>query len=228
MRLESTTGLPLDLLEELVCRIEAESGNSQQVVDANGGRPRQLSVREKVIVGLILLRHNTHQSLVGAFFGVSQPTISRAWTWVKPLISEILEAREMSLDEAVRGRTVLIDGTDVPTGNRVEGQGNYSGKRKRQGLNIQIASDLSGRLLSVSAPVPGSRHDRAAISLTGWEAVLDSSESGWIADLGYLGTTAMTPIKKLKHCPLNCDDKNLNRQISGMRSAVEGYSKLNF
>ncbi|WP_146083257.1 transposase, partial [Rathayibacter rathayi] len=51
---------------------------------------------------------------------------------------------------------VLVDGTDVPTRNRAEaGLSNYSGKRHRQGLNVQIAADLDGRLLAASDPIAG-------------------------------------------------------------------------
>ncbi|WP_420907790.1 transposase family protein [Rathayibacter toxicus] len=39
------------------------------------------------------------------------------------------------------------------------GRDTYSGKRHRQGLNVQIASDLHGILLCVSNPVPGAQHD---------------------------------------------------------------------
>jgi DDE superfamily endonuclease/Helix-turn-helix of DDE superfamily endonuclease len=221
MHLESTTGLPVDLLEELIRRVEEAAGPGRVVVAENGGRPRQFSVREKVLVGLILLRQNLPQPVLAAFLGVSQSTVSRAWRWVFPLLFDALVAHEMSLEEAVDGRVTLIDGTDVPTGNRIDGQGNYSGKRRRQGLNIQVAADLLGRLLAVSVPVPGSRHDRAALELTGWEKILDNSESGWIADLGYLGTSAVTSQKKSKHRPLSSDRENYNRQVSGMRSAVE-------
>ncbi|QWL27332.1 hypothetical protein E2R33_00915 [Rathayibacter toxicus] len=100
----------------------------------------------------------------------------------------------VALDTAIHGRVVLVDGTDVPTGNRaLAGRDNYSGKRRRQGLNVQIASDLNGLLLCVPDPVPGARHDRAAITLCGWEPLLDRTE--WRADPASTSTSAVTPRK---------------------------------
>ncbi|QOD07867.1 transposase family protein [Rathayibacter toxicus] len=56
------------------------------------------------------------------------------------------------------------------------GRDNYSGKRHRQGLHVQIASDLNGILLCVSDPIPAARHDRAAITLCGQEPARDRTE----------------------------------------------------
>ncbi|MET9269427.1 transposase [Kribbella sp. NPDC003557] len=77
-------------------------------------------------------------------------------------------------------REVIVDGTRVPTGNRAHSKHNYSSKRLRQGLNIQVAADADGTLLAVSAPVAGGRHDRRAITECGGEAVLNNYT--WIAD----------------------------------------------
>ncbi|WP_419866672.1 hypothetical protein [Rathayibacter rathayi] len=60
---------------------------------------------------------------------------------------------------------------------------------------MQVASDVNGNLLCVSDPTPGARHDRATISLCGWEPILENAE--WIADPAYIGTTADTPRKNL-------------------------------
>ncbi|PPH58574.1 hypothetical protein C5D47_01290 [Rathayibacter toxicus] len=93
-------------------------------------------------------------------FGVSQPTISRVYRRVVPLIEQACWLSGVALDTAIHGRVVLVDGTDVPTGNRaVAGRDNYSGKRYRQGLNVQIASNLNGLLLGVSDTIPGAQHD---------------------------------------------------------------------
>ena len=67
--------------------------------------------------------------------------------------------------------------------------------------------------------MPGRRHDRWAIGEVGWEAELDQLQ--WIADPGYQGTSAITPQKKLPGRELNEEQKESNRQISLIRSAVE-------
>lgn len=53
------------------------------------------------------------------------------------------------------GRVVLVDGTEVLTGNRAAtASASYSGKRHRRGLNVDVASDMTGNVLFVSDPTP--------------------------------------------------------------------------
>ena len=78
---------------------------------------------------------------------------------------------------------------------------------------------LEGALLGVSDPVPGCRHDRRAITETGWEDILNNWH--WIADPGYIGTTASIPERKPKKSEFDPKTKDNNKLISGIRSAVE-------
>lgn len=59
---------------------------------------------------------------------------------------------------------------------------------------MQIVSDLDGRLVAISDPVPGSRHDTKEWEQSGLDEILDLSNT--LADRGYEGTHAITPIKK--------------------------------
>ncbi|MBF4461751.1 MULTISPECIES: hypothetical protein [unclassified Rathayibacter] len=54
-------------------------------------------------------------------------------------------------------------------------------------MNVHTAADLAGGSLAVSEPVTGARHDRAALTLCGWEPILNDTD--WIADPGHIGTT---------------------------------------
>lgn len=70
------------------------------------------------------------QAVAGELFGVSQSTVSRVVRHVLPLIEQVTCLSRLDLVEASRGRGVLVDGTYVPTGNRLAtGRVNYSGKR---------------------------------------------------------------------------------------------------
>jgi len=216
MRYQSTTGLDHDDILELVLRMN-------QVLPGKGlrlGRYPSLGLYRQVVMVLILIRQNLSQMAVGDLFGVSQPTVSRIYRKLMPLIEQVIGSVRPELPEVFKGRIVLVDGTDVPTGNRAGAAENYSGKRRRQGLSVQVAADLDGVLLAVSDPVPGCRHDRRAITETGWEELLDDGVC-WIADPAYIGTTAITPEKKPQGRDLTDDRKQANRIISGMRSAVE-------
>jgi len=215
MRYESTTGLSEDLTDELVRRLE-------EILECRPPAthlPRVLPLRELVEVVLVVVRQNVSQALMADLYGVSQPTVSRAVRALLPLIDEALAVHEPEVHSVFRNRVVLVDGTDVPTGNRRSGRENYSGKRHRQGLNVQVAAAVDGTLLAVSAPVPGCRHDRRALAEVGWEEILDRYQ--WWADPGYQGTSAVSPTKRTATRELAGLEKATNRMISSVRSAVE-------
>ena len=215
MRYQSTTGLDSDQIDELVDRIEEiECGRK-----SGHGRPVVVDLYGQVVIALVLLRQNLNQMAVADLFGISQPTVSRIYRTILPLLEQVTCLHAPDFTEAVQNRVVLVDGTDVPTGNRCDVRENYSGKRHRQGLNIQVGASLEGTLLGVSDPVPGCRHDRRAITETGWEDILGHEH--WIADPGYIGTTATTPERKPKNGESDPKTKDNNKLISGIRSAVE-------
>jgi hypothetical protein len=214
LRYQSTTGLAADQIQELVARI-------WQIIQPGKkcGRPSSLGLYRQVVVTLILVRQNLNQMAVGDMFGISQPTVSRIYRTILPLIGQALCLHVSDLAEAIRGLLVLVDGTLVPTGNRAGHDDNYSGKRHRAGLNIQILSDTDGNLLAVSEPCHGSIHDRAAWTETGWEDLL--ADHDILGDLGYLGTAVITPRRKPRGGELSVNDKACNQEISTLRSAVE-------
>ncbi|HEX6076760.1 MAG TPA: transposase family protein [Micromonosporaceae bacterium] len=214
MRYQSTTGLAPDQIEELVARI-------WQIVQCRKGRvhPPVVGLYRAVVITLVYVRQNLSQAAVGDLFGVSQPTVSRIFRGVLPLVGEALCLHVPDLREAIRGRIVLVDGTLVPTGNRAGHKGNYSGKRHRCGLNLQVASDIGGGLLGISVPLPGVTHDRKAFAECGWEDTLTDTPT--IGDAAYQGTSVITPRKKSRGGELSQGDKANNKTISSLRSAVE-------
>ncbi|PFG50723.1 DDE superfamily endonuclease [Amycolatopsis sulphurea] len=214
MRYQSTTGLATDQIEELVARI-------RQIVQCHEKQawPPIVGLYRAVALTLVYVRQNLNQAAVGDLFDVSQSTVSRVHRAMLPLIGQALCLHIPDLKEAIRGRLALVDGTDVPTGNRAGHEDNYSGKRRRSGLNIQIAADTDGHLLGISAPLPGSMHDRRAFTESGWEDLL--ADTPVIADPAYQGTHAITPRKKPKGGELSTSDKANNKTISSIRSAVE-------
>jgi hypothetical protein len=213
LRYQSTTGLAADQIEELVVRIwQIFQCRKEQVW------PPMVGLYRAVTLTLVYVRQNLNQAAVGDLFGVSQSTVSRVYRGILPLIGEALCLHVPDLKEAIRGRLVLVDGTDVPTGNRAGHEDNYSGKRHRSGLNIQVAADTEGGLLGISTPLCGSMHDRKAFAESDWEDLL--VEIPVIGDPAYQGTHAITPRKKPKGGELSVDDKKNNKTISSLRSAV--------
>lgn len=217
MRYQSTTGLPVGLIQELAIRIRhVLAGRPLRC-----GRPQVLGLYRQVELTLVVLRQNWTQCAVADMFGISQPTVSRIFRRMLPLIEEVTcMHRPGDLADLAVGRVVLVDGTDVPTRAFAPAiTTNYSGKRHRHGLLVQVAAALDGTLLAVSEPVPGRRHDRRALTETGWEDAL--ADACWIADPAYQGTTAITPRKRPHGQDLTHDRKTGNRHLSALRSAVE-------
>lgn len=178
-----------------------------------------LGLYRSVVMTLILVRSNLSQTTVADLFGVSQPTVSRIYRRVLPLLEQAVCLHVPPVPEILRGRLVLVDGTLVPTGNRAGHEDNYSGKRHRAGLAVQVLSSIGGDVLAVSDPYAGSTHDREAFARAGYEELL--ADVSVLGDLGYLGTRVIMPRRKPRGGELSERDKKSNREVSAIRSAVE-------
>ena len=217
MRYESTTGLDHDQIQELVTRIH------QIRPETGRGRPPLLGLYRRVLLTLVVLRQNLNQMAVGDWFGVSQPTVSRIYRSMLPLLEQVTCLHRPPLPEVLRGRVVLVDGTLVPIGNRRTDRAthlqNFSGKRHRAGVNVQTLADLSGCLLAASAPVPGKTHNRAAFTTAGYDTLL--ADTPTLGDLGYQGTPVIRPRRRPPGRDHPPHTEVWNRSISTHRAAVE-------
>lgn len=220
MRYQSTTGLSSADLREIVARVwEVMTSAGEDL-----GR-HILGLHRQVVITLTMLRNNTSQMFMADMMGVSQPTICRIYHRICFYLEKVLAFTGITLTEAVSQRyLVLVDGTYIPTGNRPasgRARENFSGKRRCQCLSIQVAATASGELLAVSDPVPGSRHDSAALTLCGWDKVLDHAHDQWIADVAYIATTAITPIKKRVGRERLDWEREFNRSVASLRAPIE-------
>lgn len=220
MRYQSTTGLAHDDILELVERIYQVLHSRGVSLDLHA-----LGLFRQVQLVLVLLRQNISQTVAADLVGVSQPTVSRIYRRIVPLLQHVLVFTGISLAEAVaQQHLLLVDGTYIPTGNRpASGQekANYSGKHHLQCLSIQVACTTSGQLVATSDPVPGSRHDSAALELTGWKEILNHEDVSWVADSAYIATTALTPIKKTRGRDRLDWERQFNRDIASLRAPIE-------
>ncbi|MGH3763446.1 transposase family protein, partial [Actinophytocola sp.] len=177
----------------------------------------------RVVLTLVLLRQNLNQAAAADLFGVSQSTVSRIYRAMLPLFEQVTCIHRPPLPEVLRGRVVLVDGTLVPVGNRRTDRGthlaNFSGKRHKAGLSVQVLTDLSGCLLAVSAPAPGKTHDRAAFTAAGYDELLANTPT--LGDLGYQGTRVIRPRRRPPGRDHHPSTEIWNRSISTLRAAVE-------
>ncbi|MBF0697839.1 transposase family protein [Actinomyces bowdenii] len=220
MPYQATAGLCDNDIDELVERIgEVLESRDQSLLG------HRLGIRRQAELTLILLRHSIPQALTADMYGVSQPTVSRAWRRMVPLLTHVPATTGTPLAQTVaQGSLLLIDGATIPTGNRPAAgkqieKANYSGKHHAQCLSVQVAATTDGTLVAVSEPVPGSCHDSAALGLCGWDEILAGAD--WIADTAYTAHGALTPIKKTPGRQRLEWEKEFNRAVSSTHAAIE-------
>ena len=114
---------------------------------------------------------------------------------------------------------VIVDGTLSPCWDWNEQSGLFSGKHRRTGVNLQVIADLTGRLLQVPRPAPGSTHDAKAIKATGLLEHFKNTPP--LADKGYVGLGLLTPDRKPAGAELTETQKKGSRVINSLRAAVE-------
>ena len=218
MRYEAMTGLNNEQLTELVSRVHAARGGGF----TSRGRPYALGLFGSVALVVCVLRRNVTQAFAGAIFGVSQPTVSRRWDLLRPLIGEVLAEFVPDPAEVVGAGTVLVDGTVCPTWDWRHIPDLYSSKAGYPGMNIQVAATLGGRLAAVGLiPVHGARHDAHAFAASGLAALLAGISAA--ADLGYVGVQGIeiVPIKRGPGGDLTTSQAEFNTAFPKIRAAVE-------
>ena len=164
-------------------------------------------------------KNNVTQEVIGELLEVSQPTVSRVIAELEPVIGRVLAEYVPELDEALIGRTAVVDGTLTPCWSWADAPELRSGKHHTTGHNHQIVTGLDGRLLHVGDATPGRTHDTRAVRDTGLLATLDPTNT--IADKGYLGTGILTPIRKPPGGELLDWQKTFNTQVNSLRAVVE-------
>ncbi|GGX62239.1 hypothetical protein GCM10010324_03700 [Streptomyces hiroshimensis] len=117
---------------------------------------------------------------------------------------------------------MLLDGTVAET-DRVQAPGDFSGKVRREGVNLQVIATEEGRLLWLSPALPGGVHDMKAAREHGIVEVCTALDLDAFADKGYQGAggTVITPIKRRPDTELPDKHKRSNRAHAALRAPVE-------
>jgi hypothetical protein len=215
---QAMTGLDDEQLTDLVVRLHAVC--SAKFVSR--GRPIALGLFRSVAMVVSLMRKNITQDFAGAILGVSQPTVSRRWDLLRPLIGDVLAGVVPAPREIAGCGTVLVDGTVCPSWDWHDVPDLFSAKVGFPGMNLQIAATLDGTLVAVGPiPVHGARHDAHAFAASGLADLL--ADFPTVADLGYVGVDGIetVPFKRLPGCDLCLSQAEFNIALSKMRAAVE-------
>lgn len=218
MKSNALTGLTPGQLLTLTGRVCEVIGD----VVKPGGRPPAIGVYRSVVMVVYLMRRNPVQAVVAETFGVSQPTVSRRWDLLRPIIRQVLAASVPHPRQVVGGSTVLVDGTIAPTWDWKHISDLYSSKHATAGMNVQLAATLDGRVAAVGPiAVHGARHDAHAFAASGLKDLLADIPAA--ADLGYVGVDGVqiVPYKRAADCDLRDCDTEFNTEFSSIRAPVE-------
>jgi hypothetical protein len=188
------------------------------------GRPRELTLREALVVTCGYARNNITEEIWAEIFDVDQSTISRYITFLTPLIdiatADFRPSAE-SAAEATRNAIALVDGTLWPCWSWSGVRELWAGKYKTTGHGSLIITNLRGRITYVSEPVTGNRHDMAKLKETDCEIILKAA-GGVFGDKGFIGTDYITtPVRKPQHRDLYMREHDYNNQVSSFRAPVE-------
>jgi len=221
LRFYRMSGLDAEQLDELEACVD---DLLEEPWDKGNGRPRELTLREALIVTSGYARNNITEEIWAEIFDVDQSTISRYITFLTPLIDEATAGFRPSADEAAeaaRGAIALVDGTLWPCWSWAGERELWAGKYKTTGHGSLIITNLSGEITFVSEPVPGNRHDMAKLKGSECEKILKAA-GDVIGDKGFIGTGyIVTPVRKPETRELYMREHDYNNQISSLRAPVE-------
>jgi hypothetical protein len=99
------SGLDSEQLDDLVGRIEDQL---EEPWHKGIGRPKDLSLREAVVVACGYMRQNITQEVWAEIFGTSQPVISGSITKFTPLIEASTEEDRPTADQAKETGAALL------------------------------------------------------------------------------------------------------------------------
>jgi hypothetical protein len=188
------------------------------------GRPRELTLREALVVTCGYLRQNIVEDVWADIFDINQSTVSRYITLLTPLVEKATEEDRPTAEdaaEATRGAIALVDGTLWPCWSWDGESKLWSGKYKTTGHGSLIVTNLQGCITFVSEPVTGNRHDMAKLTESEVENILKKA-GGVFGDKGFIGTDYITtPIRKQECRELLKWEHEWNNQVSSFRAPIE-------
>ena len=197
-------------------------------------RWRRLPAGRQALLVVAHLRKGETYADLACGFGVGTTTVYRYLTEGLTVLAAMAPTLEQAITVAAGKAYVIIDGSLLRIDRVAMASGNdrpyYSGKHKTHGVNVQVIADPAGRLIWVSPPLPGARHDMGAARDHG---ILDAFEAAAVqalGDTGYQGAGLSVTVPQRrrrkntetgKYRPLSTAQKEVNTAHARLRGPGE-------
>ena len=170
-------------------------------------RWRKLPTGRQALLVVAYLRKGETYADLACGFEIGTSTVYRCIREALDLLAAMAPTLEQAIDLARGKAFVILDGTLLRIDRVGMASGYdrafYSGKHKAHGLNVQVIADPVGRLVWISPPLPGARHDMGAAREHGIIDALAEHEISAAADTAYQGAgpTVAVPQRRRRKDP---------------------------
>jgi hypothetical protein len=197
-------------------------------------RWRRLTAGRQALLVVAHLRKGETYADLATGFAVGRSTVYRYLTEGLTLLAAMAPTLEEAMAVAAGKAYVIIDGSLLRIDRVAMASGNdrpyYSGKHKAHGVNVQVIADPAGRLIWISPPLPGARHDIAAAREHGILTALENAGIQALGDTGYQGAGPSVTVPQRrrrkdpetgKYRPLSAAQKDVNTAHARLRGPGE-------